>query len=126
MDIRVREMMRPFLQMVEIVSKYYVTMCNRNAVTDNDVELAMKYCAQKYIEDIPVTEMTRVISNYVVPRQDAFDGDPFALYSGDNDIIESIHEAYDEFDDWVPGTDHLEIVKNSILGTEFPKINIAD
>ena len=116
----ITQAMKPFMETVGIVSQYYVARCNRNAITDNDVELALKYVARS--TEIPLEMMLRHLSTYTVPRQDAFDSDKFSLFRGDDDLMELIHQAYDYWDEWDPPSFQMMLIKNAVNSTTFPEI----
>jgi histone H3/H4 len=106
----------PVLEKGMVLAAQYSKACGRDAILMQDVEYAMKYCAMNEVgkkigthfpglydddeeEDIEIIEES--------------DGD-FTRYSGDDQFMNKINEAYDSWDSWVPTNPTEELIKNAI------------
>lgn len=107
----------PVIERAMLLACEYSKACGRDAVLMKDVEYAMKYCARY--------EVGQKIGSYFPEIYEGDDDTPdmevleecegdFTRYTGNDEGLNKINEAYDTWDAWVPTNPSEEILKNAI------------
>ena len=98
---------QPVMEGSMILAAEYAKACGRDFVTGMDVKYAMRYAAQNFVGKHSGTLFPEL--------QDESDSDEddievieedeencFTRYSGDNETMNKVNEAYDNWDQWEP------------------------
>lgn len=115
----------PVLEKSMIIACEYSKACGRDAVTGEDMEYAIKYCAM-YTVGETIGSMFPEIYN----EDDSSDEESieeltpeecpeFERYSGDDPTFKLVNEAYDRWDEWQPQSPVEEMLKNAINSNEY-------
>ena len=114
------DIFRPVMESTIVLAANYAKKCNRNGVTKDDFEYAMRFCARhmtgKHIgtmyPEIYEDEYDEEEDNeYIVDDSEI---DEFTRYSGDDDILKQVNECYDSWSSWQPETDAHRLIKNAV------------
>ena len=108
----------PVLEKGMVLAAQYAKACGRDAILMRDVEYAMKYCAMNEVGKKIGTHFPGLYDDdediiddiEVVEERD----EDFTRYSGNDQMMNKINEAYDSWDSWVPTNPTEEIIKNAI------------
>jgi len=96
---------------------YYMTLCNRNTLTSQDIKYGLRYSVRN-LENI--RDMTTTIEELLEDDEEddeeewEDDEDEFQRYEGDDVKCLAMNECYDTWDDWIPVTPAEILLKKSI------------
>lgn len=116
-------LIQPVLETGMILAGKYAKGCGRDTMLDQDVEYAMKYCIMYKVgestgsifqdeDDIEVEEEEIEI----VEPEDCPD---FKRYSGDDNELKRVNDAYDAWNNWKPESPIQELLKNALDNNEL-------
>ena len=100
------EFCQPVFEKSVIIAAQYAKACNREVMTQQDMEYAMRYCVMNTVgqdkgsimpeayesddEDIDEMELVEDAEN------------TFTRYEGDDEQMNAVNQAYDTWDTWEP------------------------
>lgn len=97
------ELITPVVEAAIIAAAHYARACGRSTVTAVDVEYGMRYCARTVAGKQVGTLFHDDDGESTTSDVDADEDDePFARYSGEDEIVNAMNRAYDEWDAWEP------------------------
>ncbi len=97
----------PIFEKSVLYAAQYCKACGRNCVTGQDIDYAMKYCAMKEVgkdigsimpEIYDSSDSEDESDDYLTDDEDVL----FTRYQGDDDFMNSINDAFDNWDTWEP------------------------
>jgi hypothetical protein len=119
------DMITPVMEGAMVAGAHYAKACNRNTVTAEDVKYGMRYCARhlagKHIGTMfpelqaegSDDEDDDDVSDCSIEEVDE-DEEPFTRYSGNDEVLNKMNEAYDTWDEWVPYSPLEMMLKSAI------------
>ena len=112
------DLLTPVMEGAIVAAAHYAKGCNRNTVTAEDVKYGMRYCAQ-HLAGKTIGTMFPEIYEDSESDDDTFvevdeDDEPFTRYVGDDTILKTMNESYDNWNDWDP-SNPLEILLKSAI-----------
>ena len=115
----------PVLEKSMIFACEYSKACGRTAVTGEDMEYAIKYCAMYKVGESIGTLFPEVYNDETssdeesIEELDSEDCHPFERYTGDEQVFKDMNDAYDRWDSWQPQSPVEEMLKNAINSNEY-------
>lgn len=109
----------PVIERAMILACDYAKACGRDVVLMKDIEYAMKYCAMYEVGQKIGSYFPEIYEDDLEDDEDDMEifteseGD-FTRYTGDNQDIIKMNEAYDNWDSWIPSNPTEELLKNAI------------
>lgn len=112
------DLITPVMEGAMVTAAHYAKGCGRDTVTALDVKYGMRYCAQNVAGKqvgtmFPELENTDSESASDIEEVDE-DEEPFTRYSGDDELMNSINKAFDEWDSWEPYSPLEKLLKGAI------------
>lgn len=109
----------PVIERAMILACDYAKACGREIVLMKDIEYAMKYCAMHEVGQKIGSHFPEIYENCDDDSEDDMEiieecEGEFTRYTGDNQDIVKMNEAYDNWDAWVPTNPTEELLKNAI------------
>jgi hypothetical protein len=115
------DLLTPVMEGAIVAAAHYAKGCNRNTVTAEDVKYGMRYCAQHLAGKTSGTMFPEIYEDGGSDSdgEDAIvevdeDDEPFTRYTGDDEILKTMNESYDNWGDWSP-SNPLEIMLKSAI-----------
>ena len=115
------DLLTPVMEGAIVAASHYAKGCNRNTVTAEDVKYGMRYCAQHLAGKTSGTMFPEIYedSGSEDGSEDAIvevdeDDEPFTRYAGNDTILKTMNESYDNWEDWSP-SNPLEILLKSAI-----------
>jgi len=109
----------PVMEKSMMLAGEYSKKCNRTFVSSMDLKYAMRYCAMKTVGD-------RIGSHFPEIYEQESDSDEsdieiveeseedFTRYSGDDELMNAVNEAYDNWESWEPQSPAESMLKDAI------------
>jgi histone H3/H4 len=114
------DIIQPVFESALILAGHYVKMCERNTITSQDVQYALKYSARnlvgKHIGTLFPEDSDSdgdSVSDGSITEVDEED-EPFVRYSGEDKLMNEVNEAVDTWDSWVPESPVERMLKDSV------------
>lgn len=106
----------PVLESSMVLAGHYAKNCNRDVVTAQDVEYAMKYVAMNHVGKHIGSLFPEVYDETSTEEDEDFVDDEceFTRYSGDDEHCVAMNKAFDEWDSWTPQNDAEKMIKKAI------------
>ena len=121
------DIIQPVFESSIIVAGHYVKACGRNTITSQDVNYALKFCARNLVGKHVGTlfpEESESESESEGESDGESDSDsvvevdeeeePFTRYTGDDKLMNDIHQAVDTWDQWIPESPIERMLKDSV------------
>ena len=108
----------PVLESSVVVAGDYSKKCGRTVLTAMDMNYAIRYCTRN-VTGNHIGTLFPDIEEDEEPGEEELetvdeDEEPFTRYSGDDDLMKSINEAYDTWDQWEPHTPMEQMLKEAV------------
>ena len=113
------DIMLPVIESSQVLAGEYCKACGRNTITGQDLNYAMKYAARNVTGNQVGTLFPEIYDEESDSEDDDIetvdeDDEPFTRYSGDNDLMNRINDAYDTWGSWEPQTPAERMLKSSV------------
>ena len=113
------DILLPILEQSMVIAGEYMRGCDRDTILPEDVEYAVKYCAMHRVGQVIGSTMPEIYdesdSDESSIEEVAMEDCPeFVRYSGDDQFLNEINQAYDNWDTWIPQSPTEEMLKNTI------------
>jgi hypothetical protein len=117
------DIMTPVMESSVVLAGHYAKSCGRDCVTARDVAYSMRYCARNLTGKHIGTLFPEIYDDdsewETDSEQDVSDADAvleeeFTRYEGSDELMNSVNEAFDTWDDWVPQSPAEDMLKNAI------------
>ena len=114
------DLLTPVMEGAMVAAAHYAKGCNRNTVTAEDLKYGMRYCAQHLAGKTSGTMFPEIYEDSGSDSDDEEivevdeDDEPFTRYTGDDAILKTMNESYDNWGDWSP-SNPLEILLKSAI-----------
>ena len=113
----------PVMERSMVLAGVYCKACGRDTILPEDMEYATKYCAMYTVgQDIgtlfPDLYDDEESDEEDVREVDPEDCPPFVRYTGDDERINLMNQAYDHWESWVPQNPTERMLKNAINSNE--------
>ena len=116
----------PVLEKSMLFACEYSKACGRDAVTGEDMEYAIKYCAMHKVGE----SIGSMFPDIYEDQEDSSDEESveelspedcpvFERYSGEDPTFKAMNDAYDRWDEWQPQSPVEEMLKNAINSNEY-------
>ena len=111
------DLLTPVMEGAMVAAAHYAKGCNRNTVTAEDLKYGMRYCAQHLAGKTSGTMFPEIYEesddeDEIVEVDE--DDEPFTRYSGNDAILTTMNESYDNWDDWSPSNPLEMLLKSAI------------
>lgn len=109
----------PVMEKSMIMAAEYSKKCNRTFVTAMDLKYAMRYCAMKTVGDKIGSHFPEIYEQESESDESDIEEveeteEDFTRYSGDDELMNSINEAYDNWEGWEPQSPAESMLKDAI------------
>ena len=108
----------PVMEGAMIAASHYAKACGRNTVTAMDMKYGMRYCAKHVTGKTFGTMFPELQDDDSDEGSDIEevdeDEEPFTRYYGDDEMMNTINKAFDEWDDWEPFSPLERMIKSAI------------
>tara|TARA_R110000850_G_scaffold24288_1_gene71280 strand:- start:425 stop:820 length:396 start_codon:yes stop_codon:yes gene_type:complete len=112
---------QPVLESAMVLAAHYAKNTGRDVVSAEDTHYAMRYCARNVTGNASGSLFPEVYEvdsddeddeeDYIVADVDVPD---FIRYTGDDELMNSINEAWDTWAQWEPQTVAEQLIKNAV------------
>jgi hypothetical protein len=114
---------QPVLESSVVLAAHYAKSTERDVVTVQDTQYAMRYCARHITGNTTGSLFPEI---YEVSSGDETDSDDdmieedeskipeFTRYTGEDELMNSINECWDTWSSWVPQSEAEIMIKNAI------------
>jgi histone H3/H4 len=115
------DIIQPVFESSIVVAGHYAKACGRNTITSHDVQYALKFCARNLVgkhvgtlfpEDEDDESESESDEDEVVEVDE--EEEPFTRYTGDDKLMNDIHQAVDTWDQWIPESPIECMLKDSV------------
>jgi len=114
------DMITPVMEGAMVAGAHYAKACNRTTVTAEDVKYGMRYCA-RHLAGKHIGTMFPELQEGTDDEDDDSsieevdeDEEPFTRYSGSDEVLNTMNESYDTWDEWVPYSPLEMMLKSAI------------
>lgn len=116
------DLIRPVMESAVVLASHYCKKCDRDCVTAQDMDYAMKFCARNIMGKQMGTLYPEIYEEDEDEDEDdeeydvvdAEDETPFSRYSGDDELMNKVNECWDTWDQWEPQGPMEQLIKNAI------------
>jgi hypothetical protein len=118
------DIMTPVMESSVVLAGHYAKSCGRDCVTARDMAYSMRYCARnlvgKHIGTLfPEIYESESDSEWETDSEQNIDDaevceNEFTRYEGLDELMNSVNEAFDTWDDWIPQSPAEQMLKNAI------------
>ena len=114
------DIMLPVMESSQVLAGEYCKACGRKTLTGQDLNYAMKYAAMNVTGKQVGTLFPEIYEQEETDSDDEEietvdeEDEPFTRYSGDNELMNNINNAYDSWASWEPQTPAERMLKSSI------------
>jgi hypothetical protein len=117
----------PVMEKSTLLAAEYAKACGRDTIVSEDMEYAMKYCAMYKVGESIGSTMPEIYEEELTEEEmeegeedvDAEDCPDFVRYSGTNQTLLQVNEAFDRWDRWQPQNPTEQMLKNAINSNEY-------
>lgn len=108
----------PVIESSVVLAGEYTKKSGRSVLTSMDMKYAMRYCAQHVTGKHTGTLFPEINQDEEVTEEELEtveeDEEEFVRYSGDDQLMNSVNEAYDTWDRWEPQSPMEIMLKEAI------------
>ena len=113
---------QPVLESAMVLASQYAKSTGRDIVSARDTHYAMRYCARHItgtttgslfpeVYEVDSEGGSEDEEDYVVPDEDVPE---FTRYTGDDELMNSVNECWDTWDEWEPQSVAERLIKNAV------------
>ncbi len=116
------DILMPVMESAIVLAGVYSKKCERTLLTAGDMKYAMRYCARnvtgKHVgtlfPELNYNEEDSDDEDTEIETVETEDDEVFTRYSGDDQLMNSVNEAHDTWDQWEPQTTAETMLKDAI------------
>ena len=116
------DILMPVMESAIVLAGEYSKKCERTLLTAGDMKYALRYCARNVtgnhigtlFPELNYDEQDSDEEETEIETVETEDDEVFTRYSGDDQLMNSVNESHDTWDQWEPQTTAETMLKDAI------------
>jgi hypothetical protein len=110
----------PVMESTAIYAGKYANACGRDFITGEDMKYAMRYCARTMVGKHSGSLFPEIYDEESSDEEDEIEvieedeEHCFVRYTGDDELMNEINEAYDTWDEWEPHSPIEKMLQDAV------------